>query len=67
MARFDSRTRSAGWLPPSLMSIINNVKHWVKKLMALCPITHVHIESVRFDLQKMVTLKLVVLNINKVS
>jgi len=54
MARFDNRTRPAGWLPPSLMSIINNVKHWVKKLMALCPITHVHIESVRFDLQKMV-------------
>jgi 5-methylcytosine-specific restriction endonuclease McrA len=54
IARFNNRTRVAGWLPPSLMSRVYNVQNWVKKLQALCPITHCHIETVRFDMQKII-------------
>jgi 5-methylcytosine-specific restriction endonuclease McrA len=53
-ARFKNRTRSPGWLPPSLMSRVNNVQNWVKKLMSLCPITCCHLEMVRFDMQKII-------------
>jgi len=53
-ARFNNRRRPQGWLPPSLMSRVNNVTNWVKKLQALIPITCCHVETVRFDTQQMV-------------
>jgi 5-methylcytosine-specific restriction endonuclease McrA len=50
--RFDNRRRPQGWLAPSLMSRVNNVSNWTKKLMNLCPLTSIAVETVRFDMQK---------------
>ncbi len=50
--RFLNRTRPKGWLPPSLMSRVDNVKCWTKKLLAFTPITAIAVETVRFDTQK---------------
>lgn len=54
-ARFNNRKRSItkGWLPPSLVSRVNNVLTWVKRLQTYVPITQVECETVRFDIQKM--------------
>lgn len=52
--RFDNRTRSNGWLPPSIQSRVNNALTWAKRLCRLCPITTVAVETVRFDMQQMV-------------
>ena len=52
-ARFNNRRRAKGWLPPSLISRIDNVLTWVRRLMKVCPITAISQELVRFDLQKM--------------
>jgi len=52
-ARFLNRRRAKGWLPPSLMSRVNNVKNWMFKLSWLAPLTQIAIETVRFDTQKM--------------
>ena len=51
--RFDNRKRSKNWLPPSIESIVNNIKTWVERLKQLCPINKVVIELARFDTQKM--------------
>ena len=50
--RFDNRTRSKGWLPPSLQSRVDNVHSWAKRLHRLCPISSIAVETVRFDMQK---------------
>jgi 5-methylcytosine-specific restriction endonuclease McrA len=50
-ARFDNRTRKAGWLPPSLESRISNIITWVGKLLRLCPVQSISQELVKFDLQ----------------
>ena len=52
-ARFNNRTRNSGWLPPSIQSRVDNVCHWAKRLKSYCPIDEVHIETVRFDMQKL--------------
>ncbi|AOU98277.1 HNH endonuclease [Acidihalobacter yilgarnensis] len=54
-ARFDNRTRKAGWLPPSLMSRVNNVSAWYSRLLDRTPITAAQVETVRFDTQAMQT------------
>jgi len=54
-ARFLNRTRPKGWLPPSLMSRVNNVRTWYDRLLDRAPITEAHIETVRFDTQAMQT------------
>lgn len=51
--RFDNRTKDAGWLPPSLLHRVLTTKTWVKRIMAMAPITHLSQELVRFDMQKM--------------
>ncbi|MBA2286448.1 MAG: HNH endonuclease [Ktedonobacteraceae bacterium] len=51
--RFDNRKRAKGWLAPSLESRVFNVLTWVGRLRALCPITVISMELVRFDLQQM--------------
>jgi 5-methylcytosine-specific restriction endonuclease McrA len=51
--RFQNRTRPQGWLAPSLMSRVENVLTWVKRLLRVCPIEAISQELVRFDLQKM--------------
>ncbi len=52
--RFDNRTRPEGWLPPSLMSRVYNTMTWAQRLQRLAPLTSVAVETVRFDMQKMV-------------
>jgi 5-methylcytosine-specific restriction endonuclease McrA len=52
--RFSNRRRPAGWLPPSLKSRVENVFAWVRKLRHLSPVKAIAIETVRFDMQKIV-------------
>ena len=51
--RFDSRRRPNGWLPPSLVSRLENTLTWVHRLSALYPIRHVRVETAVFDTQLM--------------
>ncbi|MBW4434927.1 MAG: HNH endonuclease [Pelatocladus maniniholoensis HA4357-MV3] len=51
--RFLNRTRSKGWLAPSLQSRVENIKTWVKRLRKLAPITAISQELVRFDMHLM--------------
>jgi len=52
-ARFNNRTRSEGWLAPSLQSRVDNVMTWVARLERLCPLGALSQELVRFDTQLM--------------
>ena len=52
-ARFKNRRRAKGWLAPSLVSRIDNVYNWGKKLIKLSPIVIILVETARFDTQKM--------------
>ncbi|MGK7927636.1 MAG: RNA-guided endonuclease IscB [Spirulina sp.] len=49
--RFLNRKRPDGWLAPSLMSRVNNILTWVKRLCRICPISGISQELVRFDTQ----------------
>ena len=49
--RFNNRTRPAGWLPPSLLSRLQNTLTWVRRLSKLLPITELHVETSVFDPQ----------------
>jgi 5-methylcytosine-specific restriction endonuclease McrA len=51
--RFNNRTRSKGWLAPSLQHRVDGVMSWVNRLRHLAPITEVAQELVRFDTQLM--------------
>jgi RRXRR protein len=50
-ARYENRTRPAGWLPPSLQSRVLNVVTWVDRVTRWCPIDAISFEAVRFDTQ----------------
>ena len=56
--RFNNRTRSKGWLPPSLMSRIDNIETWIRRLRQLCPIVALSLELVKFDTQAMQNLEI---------
>lgn len=47
--RFLNRTRSQGWLPPSLQHRVDTTLSWVTRLRRWAPITAVSSELVRFD------------------
>jgi 5-methylcytosine-specific restriction endonuclease McrA len=51
--RFLNRTRSQGWLAPSLQSRVENIKTWVNRLQKSAPIEAISQELVRFDMQLM--------------
>lgn len=51
--RFLNRTRPKGWLAPSLRHRVDGIKSMTRKLTRWFPITEIHQELVRFDLQKM--------------
>ncbi len=51
--RFDNRRREEGWLPPSLKSRVDNVRHQVKKISSVSPVDTIAVETVRFDTQKL--------------
>jgi 5-methylcytosine-specific restriction endonuclease McrA len=50
-ARFNNRKRAKGWLPPSLVSRIDNVLTWVSRLARACPISSIALELACFDTQ----------------
>jgi 5-methylcytosine-specific restriction endonuclease McrA len=51
--RFLNRKRKEGWLPPSLLSRVDNTITWVKRIRHFAPITGISMELVRFDTQKL--------------
>ncbi|UKP00571.1 RNA-guided endonuclease IscB [Nostoc sp. UHCC 0870] len=51
--KFLNRTRSKGWLAPSLQSRVENIKTWVERLRKFAPIANISQELVRFDMQLM--------------
>ncbi|MEG4917847.1 RNA-guided endonuclease IscB [Microcoleus sp. B7-D4] len=51
-ARLLNRTRSKGWLAPSLQHRVETTLTWVKRLRKVAPIASVSQELVRFDLQQ---------------
>ena len=52
-ARFLNRKKPKGWLAPSLMSRVDNVTNYLKKLQKFVPVTSISQEEVRFDMQLM--------------
>ncbi len=51
-ARFDNRTKSKGWLAPSLRHRVETTVSWVNRIRRYAPVTGLAMELVRFDLQK---------------
>ncbi|MBC8171575.1 MAG: HNH endonuclease, partial [Anaerolineae bacterium] len=49
--RFDNRRQPSGWLPPSLLSRVNNVLTWAGRLSRFAPIYALAVERVKFDTQ----------------
>lgn len=49
--RFLNRTRTIGWLPPSLESRVKNIITWVNRITRYIPIAGISQELVKFDLQ----------------
>ncbi|EKD08662.1 HNH endonuclease [Arthrospira platensis C1] len=52
-ARFLNRTRSKGWLAPSLQHRVDTLMTWVHRFCRLAPVGRIAQELVRFDLQLM--------------
>lgn len=52
-ARWANRRRKAGWLPPSLLSRVENILTWVTRIRRIAHVTALSQELVRFDLQKL--------------
>lgn len=50
-SRFQNRTRSSEWLPPSLESRVANLLTWVQRFHRFCPLSALSLELVKFDLQ----------------
>lgn len=59
-ARFLNRTKSKkkGWLPPSILSRIDNTFMWIDKFTSLLPNPKVSIEVGKFDVAKMINSKI---------
>ena len=47
--RWRNRRRPKGWIPPSLLSRVQNVLTWIERLRRFCPIGSLGFELVRFD------------------
>jgi RRXRR protein/HNH endonuclease len=52
-ARFKNRHKPNGWLPPSLVSRIENVMSWFSRLRHSSPVSSLSIELAKFDTQLM--------------
>lgn len=52
-ARFLNRTKSKGWLAPSLMHRVLTTMTWVNRLRKYAPVSALSMELVRFDMQLM--------------
>lgn len=51
--RFKYRTKPKGWLPPSLMSRVDNIRTFITRLIRMLPLGTISYENVKFDTQKM--------------
>ena len=51
--RFKYRAKPKGWLPPSLMSRVNNIRTFITRLIRMLPLGAISYENVKFDTQKM--------------
>lgn len=51
--RFKYRTKHKGWLPPSLMSRVDNIRAFITRLIRMLPLGAISYENVKFDTQKM--------------
>ena len=51
--RFSNRRRSAGWLPPSLRSRLDNTITWTDRLTGLIAVSEIHVETAQFDAQRL--------------
>lgn len=51
--RLDNRVRHKGWLPPSLMSRVNNIETLMRRLIKLVHLGAISYENVKFDTQLM--------------
>ena len=49
--RFDNRAKPQGWLPPSILSKLQNTLTWTGRLSKLLSITGIHVETNVFDPQ----------------
>ncbi|MBR1695266.1 MAG: RRXRR domain-containing protein [Selenomonas sp.] len=47
------RKKPKGWLPPSFMCRVNNIKTFVQRLLRMLPLGAISYENVKFDTQKM--------------
>ena len=52
--RFLNRSKPKGWLPPSLLSRLNNILTWTNRITRIYPINGIRIETAKFDTQKMI-------------
>jgi len=52
-ARFNNRTRSEGWLPPTMKSKLDSTVKVVKQLSKILPVSKVVVEIAKFDIQKL--------------
>ncbi len=50
-AGWRNRRRPSGWLPPSLLSRVQNVETWTRRLIRWSPVAAISLEVVKFDLQ----------------
>ena len=51
--RFNNRSKTQGWLAPSLQHRVDTTCAWVARFRRFAPITHLAQELVRFDMQQM--------------
>jgi len=51
--RFLNRTRSEGWLPPSVQSKIDSTKKEIDYILSILPITRITFEYSKFDIHKL--------------
>ena len=51
--RFDDRTRTEGWLSPSIHSRLANTLTWTNRLSEIYPVRHIRVETAVFDTQLM--------------
>jgi 5-methylcytosine-specific restriction endonuclease McrA len=49
--RFANRAVAKGWLPPSLLSRLDNILTWTRRYGGFAPISRIEVEQVRFDTQ----------------
>lgn len=48
-ARWKNRVRPDGWLPPSTMSLLENIITWASRICAWCPVAEIWVEKNKFD------------------